>query len=189
MGAVLEVYEERPVLRTEHVPRVWLAVQQLLGGAPVDNRFPQIPQRIGQKRPIRLGEIGSDVTARNVLLRSRNTIHEVRRRDIDLPQAGVKTPECVRVLGRREHSTNRFEVGPHRDCKAVTLEDAGLDPRIEYSNRAVSLGEPSRQFNFSLCAPYSISYGRDPGDDIARRQAHDKPVGVAKNDRVINRQV
>ena len=89
-GCVLEVHEERPVLRVEHVPRVRLAVQQLLGGAPVDDRLPQIAQRVGEQRPVRIGEIGSDVAARNVLLHSRDTIHEVRRRDIDLPQAGMK---------------------------------------------------------------------------------------------------
>ena len=33
--SVLEVDEQRPVLRAEHVPRVRLAVQQLLGGAPL----------------------------------------------------------------------------------------------------------------------------------------------------------
>jgi len=30
---------------------------------------------------------------------------------------------------------------------------------------------------------------RDPRNDIAWRQADDKPVGVAENDRVIDRQV
>ena len=31
----LKVDEAQPVLRGEHVPRVWLAVQELLSGAPV----------------------------------------------------------------------------------------------------------------------------------------------------------
>ena len=34
----------------------------------------------------------------------------------------------------------------------------------------------------------SIANWGDPGDDIARHQADDKPVGVAKNDRVIDDQ-
>ena len=86
MDRILEVHEKRPVLRLDHVPRVRLAVQDLLGRAPVDNRFAQISQRVGEKRPIGLGEIGSDLTARNVLLSRRHASHEVRRRDVDLPQ-------------------------------------------------------------------------------------------------------
>jgi len=68
MDRILEVHEKRPVLRLEHVPRVRLAVQDLLGRAPADNRLAQVSQRAGEKRPVGLGEIGSDVTARNVLL-------------------------------------------------------------------------------------------------------------------------
>jgi len=37
-AARLEVYEQRPVLRAEHVARVWLAVQQLFRGAAVADR-------------------------------------------------------------------------------------------------------------------------------------------------------
>lgn len=37
----LEVCEQQPVFRPEHVVWVRLAVQQLLGGAPVDDRPPQ----------------------------------------------------------------------------------------------------------------------------------------------------
>jgi hypothetical protein len=48
VGGVLEVDEERPVLRVEQVPRVRLAVQQLLGGAPADDRSPQIAQPVGE---------------------------------------------------------------------------------------------------------------------------------------------
>lgn len=37
----LEVYEQQPVLRAEHVAWVRFAVQQLLGGAAVADRSPQ----------------------------------------------------------------------------------------------------------------------------------------------------
>ena len=147
-GRVLEVHEQRPVGRVEHVPRVRLAVQQLLGGAPVDDRSAQITQRVREQRPIRRVEIGSDVTARHVVLRLRNAIHEVRRRDIDLPQASMKTPERLRVLGWRKFSTNGFEVRPHGDCESVTPEDAWLDPGVEPRNRAVVLGELLRNIDF-----------------------------------------
>ena len=59
---VLEVYEERPVLSAEHVPRVRLAVQQLLGGAPVDDRPPQASQRVA--RSSRSASGSSGVTSR-----------------------------------------------------------------------------------------------------------------------------
>ncbi len=70
-----------------------LAVQQLLGGAPVDDRPPQVPQRVGEKLPVRVGELRSDVAARNPMLSIRDSIHEVRRRDIDLPHAGMQALE------------------------------------------------------------------------------------------------
>ena len=101
----------------------------------------------------------------------------------------MKTPERLRVLGRRKHSTNRFEVGPHGDCKAFTPEDAWLDPRLESSNRAVVLREPFHNFNFRRqprlirlpaepTRPRSRErqrrWRRDPRNDIAWRQADDK---------------
>ncbi len=84
-----------------------LAVQRLLGCAPIDDGPPQIAQGVGEKRPVRIGEIGSDVTARNVLLHSGDAIHEVRRRDFDLPQAGMQVLErpCVSAGGSTRDST------------------------------------------------------------------------------------
>src|SRR5207247_2820013 len=101
---VLEVYEERPVLRAEHVPRVRLTVQQLLGGAPVDDRPPQAPQRVGEQLPVRVRELRRDVAARSVLLIIRDSIHEVRRRDVYLPHAGMESLERLGVCGWRELS-------------------------------------------------------------------------------------
>ena len=43
----LEIDEPQPVLRAEHVARMRLAVQQLLGGAAVDDRSSQASQRVG----------------------------------------------------------------------------------------------------------------------------------------------
>src|SRR4029077_16781217 len=79
MDRILEVHEKARVPRLEHVPRVRLPVQDLLGRAPVDNRFAQISQRAGEKRPIGLGEIGSDVTARDSLLSPPRATPGVRR--------------------------------------------------------------------------------------------------------------
>lgn len=60
----------------------------------------------------------------------------------------MKMREHLRVIGWRECSTNRFEIGPHGDCKAVTLEDSWLDPRLESSNGAVVPCELFHHFNF-----------------------------------------
>ena len=49
--------------------------------------------------------------------------------------------------------------------------------------------EPLHEFDFSLCARVNVRHGRDSGDDVAWRQADDEPVGVAENDRVVDRQV
>ena len=96
----LEVDEPRSVLRAEHVARVRLAVQQLLGGAAVGDRSPQASQRVAEQLPVRVRERRSEVAARNELLRLRNSIREVRRRDIDLPHTGMQPRERIRVVGR-----------------------------------------------------------------------------------------
>src|SRR5439155_17285601 len=90
---VLEIYEERPLLRVEHVPRVGLAVQQLLGCAPVDDRPPQTPEPVGEKLPILSCEIRRDVATCNPTLNVRGSIREVRSRDIDLPHDVMQTLE------------------------------------------------------------------------------------------------
>ena len=95
----LEVDEQRPVLRAEHVARVRLAVQQLLGGAAVADRSSQASQRVAEKLPVRVGERRSEVAARNELLSLRDSIREVRRRDIELPHAGMQPLERIRVVG------------------------------------------------------------------------------------------
>ena len=52
----------------EHVAWVRLAVQQLLGGAAVDDRSTQTFQRVAQKLPVRVGERRGVVAAPNQLL-------------------------------------------------------------------------------------------------------------------------
>ena len=190
---VLEIYEEWPFLRVEHVPRVGLAVQQLLRCAPVDDRPPQTPEPVGEKLSILSCEIRSDVATCNPKLNVRGSIREVRCRDIDLPHDVMQTLERMRIVLRRNLSRlDRFEVRQHGDLEAVSHEDAWLDSRFRNSHRGVGLGEPLNDFKFSLCAhrrrEHSIANWRDPGDGIAWQQADDKPVGVAKNDCVIDGQ-
>lgn len=65
----------------------------------MDDRLAHIAQRVGEQRPIRIREVGSDVTARKVSSSSRDVIHEVRCRHIELPQARIKTLERLRAIG------------------------------------------------------------------------------------------
>ena len=142
-----------PLLRPEHVAWVRLAVQQLLGGAPVADRPPQTSQRVAEKLPVRVSERRSVVAARNELLRLRDSIREVRRREIDLPHAGMQPLERVRVVGWRDLSRwHRFVVGPQRDHEAVTHVDARLHSRLKRSHRALGFREPLGKLDFELCA-------------------------------------
>ena len=93
----LEVDEQWPVLRAEQVAWVWLAVQQLLGGAAVIDCSPQAAQRGAQKFLVRVGKRGSIVGTRDELLRLRDPIREMRRRDIQVPQAGMKPLKRIRI--------------------------------------------------------------------------------------------
>ncbi len=95
----LEVYEQRSVLRAEHVAWVRLAVQQLLGGAAVADRSSQASKRVAEKLPVRVGERRSLVAARNESLSLCDSIGEVRRRDIERAHAGMQPLERVRVVG------------------------------------------------------------------------------------------
>jgi hypothetical protein len=95
----LEVYEQQPVLRGEHVARVRLAVQQLLGAAVLADHSSQASQRIGEELPVRAGERRSVIAARDELLSMLDSIREVRRRDIEPAHAGMQPLERTGVAG------------------------------------------------------------------------------------------
>jgi hypothetical protein len=105
----------------------------------------------------------------------------------------METLERVRVVLRQNTlRLHRFEVGKDRDLEAIPYEDSRLDSRFQNSDRPADLAEPANDINFSLRThrrrEHSIGDRRDPGNDIAWRQADDKSVGVAENDRVIGGQ-
>ena len=186
-AARLEVDEQRPVLRVEHVARVRLAVQQLLGGAAVARSLVAGFATCCEKLPVGVGERRSEVGARNEMLGLRDSIGEVRRRDIDLPHAGMQPLERVRVVGRCELSgCTRLVVGPQRDREAVTLVDARLHARIERGHRALGFGEPLSKLDLELGD--LLRRVRDAGEDVARQQAQREPVRVVKHDRIVDRQ-
>ncbi len=128
------------------------------------------------------------VAARNELLSLRDPVREVRRRDIELPHAGMEPLERIGVAGWGDLSRrHRFVVGPQRDHEAVTLVDAGLHSRLKSSHRALGSGEPLSKVDFELC--HLMRYMCDPGKDVTGQQAQSELVRVVKNDRVVDCQV
>jgi len=96
----LEVYEQSPVLRVEQVAGVRLAVQQLFGGTAVDDGSAPASQRVDEKLPVRVDQRRRMVAAGHESLSLCHSIGEVRRRDIDLPHAGMQPLERIGVVGR-----------------------------------------------------------------------------------------
>ena len=142
----LEVCEQQPVLRSEQVAWVWLAVQQWLGASPFDDRPPQASQRVAEKLTVRVREIGSVVAAPDQSLRFRDSIGEVRRRHVDLPHAGMQPIERVCVLGWRDLSRrHRFVVAPQRDYEAVLHGD--LRPGTVMGSDSEALASGNRAFD------------------------------------------
>jgi hypothetical protein len=149
----LHIYEQQPLLRSEHIARVWLAVQQLLGGPPLTYGPPQLSQCVAQKFPIRIPEFRSTGAVINQPLRLRDSIRDVRRREIDLPHASVQLLERVCILGRRNLARrHRLIIRPQGDYKPVTHIDARLHPRLKRSHGATGFGEPPSDLNFELGA-------------------------------------
>jgi hypothetical protein len=123
--------------------------QQLLGGAPVCDRPPQISQCVAEKLPVPVSERLSVVAAPKKPVSLRDSVREVRRRDIDLPHAGMQPLERVCVLGWRDLSRRHtFVVGPQRDHEAVTHVDARLHSRLKRSQRALGFRESLSKLDF-----------------------------------------
>ena len=174
----LEVDEHQPVLRAEHVPGMWLAVQQLLGRAAVDDRLSHVSEGADQKLSVVVGERGCAVFARDKVLGLRDSIREVRRRDV-LPSHALMQPlEGLRVVGWRDVVLRcpGLVVGPQRHREAVTLVDARLHPRLESGHGAVGSSEPLSEVDFERCN--LLPCMSDPGEDIARQQTQGDLVRV-----------
>ena len=184
----LEVYEQWPVLRAEHVAWVRLAVQQLLGAAVLADHSSQASQRVTEKLPVRVGELRSVVSARDESLSLSDSIREMRRLDIELPHACMQPFEPIGVVGRRKRGMcHRFVESPQRDHEAVTLVDARLHSWLKSSHRALGLGEPLSKLDFELRD--LMRYMGHPGQDVTRQQTQSEFVRVMKNDRVVDSQV
>ena len=76
----LEVDEQRAVLGVEDVPGVWLAVQQLLGGASSGDHGHHAAERVHEKVTVGVAELRSPVAAPDEQLSFRDPIREMRRR-------------------------------------------------------------------------------------------------------------
>src|SRR3954469_10390020 len=80
--------------RREDVPWVRFTVQELLGGFAVGDGLIQGSQRVAEKRPVAILEGRSVFAALDHSKILGDSVCEVRRRDIDLPHAGM--PACRR---------------------------------------------------------------------------------------------
>ena len=119
----------------------------------------------------------------------RDSISEVRRRHIDVPHAGMQSPERLRILAWRDVSgQHRLVVGPQRHREGVTRVDARLHPRLKLSDRTVGFGEPPSDLDFELGACL-MRYMRDPSKSVTRQQPYREPVRVVENDGLIDPQV
>jgi hypothetical protein len=85
----LEVDEPQPVPRGQHVAGMGLAVQQLLDGAVVDDRSSQVSQCGTEELAVHVAK-QRIVAARHQVFSLRDTVREVRTRDIEGPHADVQ---------------------------------------------------------------------------------------------------
>jgi len=184
----LEVCEQQPVLRPEHIAGVWLPVEQLLGGFPLTDRPRHLSQRVAQKLAVRIPKIRGLRTVADQRLRLCDAIREVGRNEIDLPHSSVQPLKRLRILGWDVTTGYRLVVGPQCDDEAVTHVDARLHPRIERSYGTIGFGEPTSDLDFELCASRPLHL-RDPSENVTRPQAQSEPVRVVQNDGVIDPQI
>jgi len=186
-AARLQVYEDQSVLRGQHVARVRLAVQQLLGPAAAGHP-PQVSQRAAEELPVGVGERRSAVAVGNELLGLLYPVGEVRRGEIELAHAVVQSRERTGVGGWRGLVGWRgFVIGPQRDREIITLVDAWLHARLKGSHGAAGSREPLGKLDFELRDPMVRRRGH-PCQHVARQQAQSELVRVLENDRVVGGQ-
>ena len=89
----LEVDEEQPVLRREHVARMRLTVQQLLDGAAPAISCADLAACCARSSRSASASVGVVLTTRSQLLCFQDSIREMRCGDIDVPHAGMKSLE------------------------------------------------------------------------------------------------
>ncbi|HUZ02076.1 MAG TPA: hypothetical protein VMU89_17150 [Thermomicrobiaceae bacterium] len=184
----LQVCEQQPGLRPEYIARVWLAVEQLLGGAALTDRPRHLSQRSAQQLAVRIPKIRGLGTVIDQPLRLRDAIREVGRHAIDLPHTRVQPLKRLRIRGWRDVTVgHRLVVGPQGDGEAVTHVDARRHPRIERRDGARGCSEPTSDLNFERGACL-VLHERDPRENVTRPQAEREPVRVMEHDGVIDPQ-
>ncbi|HEX6031142.1 MAG TPA: hypothetical protein VFY90_06905 [Tepidiformaceae bacterium] len=185
----LQVDEQQPApLRPEQIPRMRLAVQELVGGASPVDCTAQLSQSAAKKLTVCIPEIrgvGGDI---NQPLRLGDPVFEVGRAKLDLAHARVQPPERPRIFLRHDLARrSRLIVGPKRDDEAVLHVRCWLYARIQGSRGALALSEPPSDLDFER-GTRPVGCGRDTHEDVTREQAHGQPVGVVQEDRFIGPQ-
>ena len=182
-----EVDEEQPLPGHEQVARMRFTVQQLLAGAAAANRWAQPTERGGEEVPVGGEKVWSLVSVDNGPLRVGDSIGEVRCHQIDLAHAGMEPDQCVRIVGRLDVRgwSPRLVVGPERDWVPVTHVDAGLDPRVKFTDRAIGFGEKSSNLDFEPEAGF-VCWRPDSSKHTARDHVDGDAVRVVNDDRVVD---
>src|SRR5262249_23649156 len=88
--AGFEVHEEGPILRSEQVARVRLAVQQLLASAGAADRAAQPAKCGAEKLPVGTGQLWSPGPVVNLSLRAGDPLGDVRRRQAGPAEGGMQ---------------------------------------------------------------------------------------------------
>ena len=127
-----------------------------------------------QELSVVVGERGREVSARNEPLGVRDSIGEVRRRDVEPSHALVQPLEGIRVVGWRDvlRCPGRV-VGPERHCEAVTLVDARLHVEARERPRGSRSAASRRARSTSNAAdlpglPKRLGRGRRKAADAGR---------------------
>lgn len=97
-----EVDEQRPLPRVQKVPRVRLAVQQLITGSVAADHGAQFTECVAEKRPVKVGQLGRPLPVVHLPQCPGDSVGEMRCVQIDLPQSGMVPQEHVRVVGKRD---------------------------------------------------------------------------------------
>ena len=146
----LKVDEQRTVLRVEHVPGCGSPCRSCSAAPRSAIVRPRLSRAPAQEIPVSVGERRRLVAVGDELLSLRDSVGEVRRRDIELAHAGMQPPERMRVAGGRDLPTRQGSdsMSTQGDGEAVTLVDERRRSRLESGDRAPGLGEPLSKLDF-----------------------------------------
>lgn len=187
-AAGLEVDEERPAGCVEDVPRMGLAVKELLGRAAPIDVLTDTPQCVEQKFTPCGVECRCSITVRYKTLRFLHPVSDVRSRYVYVAHSGVKSLERVCIVGGRELIRRPcVVVGPQRDGEAIALVDARFGRGLQGRHGCLSGDELLRELK--LERGHFLAHGCDPSEYITRQETQRELVRVLDDSHVPDGQV